>query len=215
MDTQAASCEQGYFQQTLCESLEHICETRAEQVQQSKRTWGGGSFKIAQALQKDINGFEGLYLVVHGDVEQYHEPKLFYTPKVASFIKGVLGMEPKCLTLELDSWVVGDFENYGVALQNHLLAAVQNPGEIGHCEDLIKMLNSLVNSSCLWVTLTKDEIAEHKNENQECEAHGDAKSAEWVEDEDEDEEDEDEDENEDEDKMGGDGADVTSEGAAV
>lgn len=54
-------------------------------------------------------GFEGMYLAVRGDAEQYHEPKLFYTSKVASFIKDVLGMEPKRFALKIESWVVGDF----------------------------------------------------------------------------------------------------------
>jgi hypothetical protein len=63
-------------------------------------------------------------------------------------------------------------ETYGVALQNYPLSAVQNPGKIGHREDLIKLLNSLVNSSCLWVILTEDELAEHKNKNKECQACG-------------------------------------------
>jgi hypothetical protein len=102
------------------------------------------------------------------------------------------------------------------------LGAVQNPGKIGCHEDLIKLLNSLVNSSCLWVILTKDELAEHKNKNKERQAHGEqvykprkqqtkcakvtkesgAKSAEWVEDEEEEEE------------MGGDGAAIMNEEAA-
>ncbi|KAG2079042.1 hypothetical protein BDR04DRAFT_990538, partial [Suillus decipiens] len=63
-------------------------------------------------------------------------------------------------------------ETYGVNLQNYPLGVMQNPGKIGCREDLIKLLNSLVNSSCLWVRLTKDELAECKKKNQECEAHG-------------------------------------------
>ncbi|KAG2100425.1 uncharacterized protein F5147DRAFT_560080, partial [Suillus discolor] len=81
-----------------------------------------------KALQKDINatfnimqnevtrtGFEGMYLAVRGDIEQYHEPKLFYTSKVASFIKDILGMEPKRFALKLESWVkrvIMNYENY-------------------------------------------------------------------------------------------------------
>ncbi|KAG2121557.1 hypothetical protein BD769DRAFT_1333829, partial [Suillus cothurnatus] len=81
-----------------------------------------------KALQKDVNatfnimqnevtrtGLEGMYLAIQGDVEQYHEPKLFYTSKVASFIKDVLGMEPKRFALKLESLekrVVMNYENY-------------------------------------------------------------------------------------------------------
>ncbi|KAG1888654.1 hypothetical protein F4604DRAFT_1529405, partial [Suillus subluteus] len=54
-------------------------------------------------------GLEGMYIAVQGDVEQYHEPKLFYTAKVRSFIKDVLGMEPKRFALKVESWVVGNF----------------------------------------------------------------------------------------------------------
>ncbi|KAG1719263.1 hypothetical protein EDB19DRAFT_1836913 [Suillus lakei] len=137
-------------------------------------------------------GIEGIYLVVHGNVEQYHEPKLFCMPKVASFIKDVLGMELKRFALKLKSWVVGDFtfidkthiilattkpsckkkvmmnydnykqkivKTYTVALQNYLLGDVQNPGKIGCCEDLMKLLDSLVNTTCLRVKLTEDEVA--------------------------------------------------------
>ncbi|KAG2044042.1 hypothetical protein BDR03DRAFT_1087427 [Suillus americanus] len=223
-----------------------------------------------KALQKDVNatfnamqtewtaiqartGIEGIYLVVRGDVEQYHEPKLFYMPKVASFIKDVLGMEPKHFVLKLESWVVGYFDNsttisqrllltklvslchrniqdgldiilattkpsckkkvmmnynnyeqkivetYAVALQNYPLGDVQNPGKIGRHEDLMKLLDSLVNTTYC------------KNKNQECQARGEqiykprkqrtkgpkatdqsAKSAEFVEDEEDEEGEEDE-----------------------
>ncbi|KAG1806942.1 hypothetical protein EV424DRAFT_1544032 [Suillus variegatus] len=87
-----------------------------------------------KALQKDVNatfktmqtewasiqartGLEGMYLAVRGDVEQYHEPKLFYTAKVGSFIKDVLGMEPKRFALKVESWVVGDFDSAGTVSQ--------------------------------------------------------------------------------------------------
>ncbi|KAG1884156.1 hypothetical protein F4604DRAFT_1677291 [Suillus subluteus] len=60
-----------------------------------------------KALQKDINATFNIMQ------NKYHEPKLFYTSKVASFIKGVLGMEPKCFALILESWVVGDFNSAG------------------------------------------------------------------------------------------------------
>ncbi|KIK34543.1 hypothetical protein CY34DRAFT_17646 [Suillus luteus UH-Slu-Lm8-n1] len=78
-----------------------------------------------KALQKDVNttfktmqteisiqartGLERMYLAVWGDIKQFHEPKLFYTAKVESFIKDVLGMEPKHFALKVKSWVVGDF----------------------------------------------------------------------------------------------------------
>ncbi|KAI5985606.1 hypothetical protein EDD15DRAFT_2200512 [Pisolithus albus] len=56
-------------------------------------------------------GMEGFYIGVRGDVEQYHETKIFCTAKAASFIKDVLDIEPKRLALKLESWVVGNFQS--------------------------------------------------------------------------------------------------------
>ncbi|KAG1729623.1 uncharacterized protein EDB91DRAFT_1252938 [Suillus paluster] len=198
-------------------------------------------------------GLEGMYIAVRGDVEQYHEPKLFYTAKVGSFIKDVLGMEPKRFALKVKSWVVGDFdsggtvnrrlsltklislcrqliqdgldiilptlkhppkkkvqmnydnyegkivETYGVALEN-FPGTVQNPGKIGHREDLIKLYDLLFKGTCSWTKLTNDELVEHVAKNKQRQAHGEqiykarkrqekasiAKSTEMVEDTDED-----------------------------
>jgi hypothetical protein len=112
-------------------------------------------------------------------------------------------------------------ETYAVALQNYLLGDVQNPGKIGHHEDLMKLLDSLMDTTCLWVKLTEDEVADHKNKNKEHQACGgqiykpqkrhtkgpkatdqSAKSAEFMEDE------------EDEEGEGGDAGDVVSDEAS-
>jgi hypothetical protein len=92
-------------------------------------------------------GIEGIYLVVRGDVEQYHEPKLFYMPKVASFIKDVLGMEPKGFTLKLESWVVGDFGQFKVSgeASNVLNCNVDNTATISQRLSLTKLV-----SLCRW-----------------------------------------------------------------
>jgi hypothetical protein len=66
-------------------------------------------------------GLEGMYIAVRGDVEQYHELKLFYTAKVGSFIKDVLGMEPKRFALKVESWVVGDFGKQKAYNKHNLL----------------------------------------------------------------------------------------------
>ncbi|KAG2743403.1 hypothetical protein P692DRAFT_20746245, partial [Suillus brevipes Sb2] len=113
-----------------------------------------------KALQKDVNatfnamqtewtafqartGIEGLYLVVHGDVKQYHEPKLFDTPKVASFIKDVLDMELKCFALKLESWVVGDFGQFNVSgeASNVLNCNVDNTTTISQWLSLTKLIS--------------------------------------------------------------------------
>lgn len=48
-------------------------------------------------------------MAVRGDLEHYHEAKLFLTTKAKSFIKDVLHFEPKLLALKFESWVVGNF----------------------------------------------------------------------------------------------------------
>jgi hypothetical protein len=111
-------------------------------------------------------------------------------------------------------------ETYAVALQNYPLGDVQNPGKIGRREDLMKLLDSLMDTTCSWVKLTEDEVADRKNKNEERQARGEqiykpwkrrtkgpkatdqsAKSAEFVEDE------------EDEEGEGGDAGDVVSDEA--
>ncbi|KAG0692931.1 hypothetical protein DFH29DRAFT_1007900 [Suillus ampliporus] len=79
-----------------------------------------------KALLKDVNStfnamekewtainartsMEGFYIAVRGDLEHYHEAKLFLTAKAKSFIKDVLHFEPKLLALKFESWVVGNF----------------------------------------------------------------------------------------------------------
>ncbi|KAG1724722.1 hypothetical protein EDB19DRAFT_1834054 [Suillus lakei] len=52
---------------------------------------------------------EGFYITVWGDLEHYHEAKLFLTDKANSFIKDVLHFEPKLLALQFELWVVGNF----------------------------------------------------------------------------------------------------------
>lgn len=52
---------------------------------------------------------EGFYIAVRGDLEHYHEAKIFLTAKAKSFIKDVLHFEPKHLALKFESWAVGDF----------------------------------------------------------------------------------------------------------
>ncbi|KAG1724502.1 uncharacterized protein EDB91DRAFT_1023471, partial [Suillus paluster] len=50
-------------------------------------------------------GIEGFYIAVRGDVEHFHESKIFYTPKARSFIKEISHLDPKCFALKFKSWV--------------------------------------------------------------------------------------------------------------
>ncbi|KAG2089872.1 uncharacterized protein F5147DRAFT_787551 [Suillus discolor] len=82
-----------------------------------------------KALQKQVNvmfnnmekewenitsrtGVKGFYIAVHGDVEHFHESKIFYTPKAQSFIKEISHLDPKCFALKFESWVTGDFDTH-------------------------------------------------------------------------------------------------------
>jgi hypothetical protein len=51
-------------------------------------------------------GIEGFYLAVRSSVHQYHEPKLFMSEKAVQFMKHVLRMEPKDLTLRFEAWAM-------------------------------------------------------------------------------------------------------------
>jgi len=62
---------------------------------------------------------KGIYIAVRGDLEHYHEVKIFLTAKAKSFIKDVLHFEPKHLTLKFESWAVGDFSKRSL-IQRHL-----------------------------------------------------------------------------------------------
>ncbi|KAG2058705.1 hypothetical protein BDR06DRAFT_968235 [Suillus hirtellus] len=62
-------------------------------------------------------GVEGFYVAVHGDIEHFHEVKIFCTPKAQSFVKEVLNLDPKCFALKFESWVTGDFDNCVDAMQ--------------------------------------------------------------------------------------------------
>ncbi|KAG0697417.1 hypothetical protein DFH29DRAFT_1003729 [Suillus ampliporus] len=53
-------------------------------------------------------GIEGFYIAVRGDIEHFHESKIFYTPKARSFIKEISHLDPKCFALKFESWVTVD-----------------------------------------------------------------------------------------------------------
>ncbi|KAH7910715.1 hypothetical protein BJ138DRAFT_1008139, partial [Hygrophoropsis aurantiaca] len=53
-------------------------------------------------------GVEGFYVAVRGSVEDFGEPKMFFTSKADNFARTVLDIEPRKLALKLESWVVSD-----------------------------------------------------------------------------------------------------------
>ncbi|KAG2033325.1 hypothetical protein BDR03DRAFT_985086 [Suillus americanus] len=136
-----------------------------------------------------------MYLVVQGNIKQYHEPKLFYTSKVASFIKDVLGMELKHFTLKLESWVVGNFDSASTDGLDDIVATL-NPApkkrvmmNYNNYEQEIVETYSIAlygfplgtvqnpgkigcRTSCSWVKLTDSKHTECMKNNLECQAKG-------------------------------------------
>lgn len=45
-------------------------------------------------------------MAVRGTVEDYHEPKLFFSEKALRFVKDVLEIEPQQLALKFEAWCV-------------------------------------------------------------------------------------------------------------
>jgi hypothetical protein len=51
-------------------------------------------------------GGEGMYFFVRKSLEQYHAPKIHYTPAIEKFFKEVMDVEPEELALRLESYLV-------------------------------------------------------------------------------------------------------------
>ena len=50
-------------------------------------------------------------MAVRGSVEDYHEPKVFFSEKAERFVKQVLKLEPRELALKLEAWAVSGIGN--------------------------------------------------------------------------------------------------------
>ncbi|KAG1745400.1 uncharacterized protein EDB91DRAFT_1269742 [Suillus paluster] len=114
-----------------------------------------------KALLKDVNStfntmekewtainartsMEGFYIAVRGDLEHYHEAKLFLTAKAKSFIKDVLHFEPKLLALKFESHRVVDVHDTAASivethniLQKNKLASKKIPMNYNNYEKRI------------------------------------------------------------------------------
>ncbi|KAG1904242.1 uncharacterized protein F5891DRAFT_1184437 [Suillus fuscotomentosus] len=145
-------------------------------------------------------GVEGFYVAVHGDVEHFHKLKIFYTPKVKSFIKEITHLDPKHFALKFESWVMGNFdaintknhlskkkinmnydnyeskivEKHGIILEGWTYGQLQNPRKIGHHEDLVALLNALVNGCCVWVKLSEQDLEQCMESNREHAKNGES-----------------------------------------
>ncbi|KAG1758949.1 hypothetical protein EDD22DRAFT_783245, partial [Suillus occidentalis] len=104
-----------------------FCESRIKIVHSNPKALQKQVNAMFNSMEKEVHtgwmnitsrtGVEGFYVAVCGDVEHFHEAKIFCTPQVQSFVKEVLNLDPKCFALKFESWATGDF---GVWSYNHL-----------------------------------------------------------------------------------------------
>ena len=51
-------------------------------------------------------GIEGFYVAVRRSVEDYNEPKFFFSNKALRFVKDVFEIKPQQLALKFEAWCV-------------------------------------------------------------------------------------------------------------
>ncbi|KAG2758115.1 hypothetical protein P692DRAFT_20709924 [Suillus brevipes Sb2] len=89
-------------------------------------------------------GTEGFYVAVRSSIEDLSEPKLFFTEKAEKFVKEVLDVEPRHLSLKLKSYIVS-------RLHKHTAPHRQCP------------LNKLVSDCCTFIQEGLDSITLKEN----------------------------------------------------
>jgi hypothetical protein len=67
-------------------------------------------------------GVEGFYVAMRGSVEDYYEPKLFFSEKALWFVKEVLEIKPQQLALKFEAWCVS-------GLSGHQFTMLQEDGQ--------------------------------------------------------------------------------------
>ncbi|KAG1870326.1 hypothetical protein F4604DRAFT_1583728, partial [Suillus subluteus] len=77
----------------------------------------------------------------------------------------------KKVKMNYDNYKGKIVETYSVALVN-FAGTIQNPGKLGHCENLINLYNLLFKGTYSWTKLTSDKLVECIAKNKECQAHG-------------------------------------------
>ncbi|KAF8590862.1 hypothetical protein K439DRAFT_1611529 [Ramaria rubella] len=87
------------------------------------------------------------------DIEHYHQPKQYFSPKAAIFFKECLKLDPECVALQFEAWCVAGPDKEKTSPKH---TAVQ---EISLCRTMIQ--EGLVN------ILTKHRIAEKVTMNYE------------------------------------------------
>ncbi|KAG1813902.1 uncharacterized protein BJ212DRAFT_1300786 [Suillus subaureus] len=84
---------------------------RGLRLHQKPNAWNAFTSQKLNEVNQGIS-IEGFYIAVRGDVEHFHELKIFYTPKAQSFIKEISHLNPKHFALKFKSWVTGNFDTH-------------------------------------------------------------------------------------------------------
>ncbi|KAH7904481.1 hypothetical protein BJ138DRAFT_1019106, partial [Hygrophoropsis aurantiaca] len=133
-------------------------------------------------------GMEGFYIAVRGSIEDYSEPKIFFSEKA----ENALISETRTLIQDELDYILREnkvsngnkmnyrnyeakiVEKFGVALKGwpREFLPVRNPSRIGGREQLQKLYDDLVNEKCCWVKLSTDELEHRKKDNKMRHARG-------------------------------------------
>ncbi|KAI6041720.1 hypothetical protein EDC04DRAFT_2892793 [Pisolithus marmoratus] len=109
---------------------------------------------------------EGFYIVVHGGVGDLSAPKVFFSPKGNTFVHLVLDLEPCCLALKFESFVVLGLADKFVSIpqpESHPLNKL-----VGECHSIIQKGlgdilhdSSVTKSMCMNYDNYEHKIVEH------------------------------------------------------
>ncbi|KAI6039752.1 hypothetical protein EDC04DRAFT_2603024 [Pisolithus marmoratus] len=134
----------------ICEHLNDINETHHTQESVQKQAVIHDQPKAVQCkmstafktMHKEWSslcsslGMEGFYVVVHRGVEDLSTPKVFFSLKGDKFVCLVLDLEPRCLALKLESFVVSGLADKFVSIpqsESHPLNKL-----VGECHSAIQ-----------------------------------------------------------------------------
>ncbi|KAF8589383.1 hypothetical protein K439DRAFT_1612817 [Ramaria rubella] len=136
---------------TLTESNKKSLQQTLTVMQQQQQK---GQHATPRAVQKDVDlmfsamdqewdairersGTEGFYMAVRSDVEQLHEPKKYFSTKALMFFQECLKLDPDCVLLQFEAWVVGNIEG-GCITDMPLSTKRPISQEISECRALIQ-----------------------------------------------------------------------------
>ncbi|KAG1726515.1 uncharacterized protein EDB91DRAFT_1086747 [Suillus paluster] len=80
----------------------------------------------------------------------------------------------KKINMNYDNYENKIVEKHRIILEGWTYRQVQNPGKIGHREDLVTLLNALVNGRCVWVKLSEQNLEQRMESNRERAKNGES-----------------------------------------